>query len=292
MKGIAKANEPTNSGQLGLRPTSAATLGGVCLVQGGAPITRRIITRKRPLCIESTTCTGGLWRINGMEENRAEAEYLMRRFQEYGDPEGDGSLRRLTLYEQGRHARLLTRLSEDWQRERLGDLKQRGIFSSDPHARLPYLCSDHLRHALRVDVILDRAIRTMNLDPPAIQARDLLGVAEITASACWVPEATTLFLLALSRRWIPWEKRDHVVLAIQKLPPELRWPTCSSLFRLRKVTGPEALAQAVRRFGIAAAVHSDRDLQIAQRKIGIRLRALRKNPSRRKVKGAFQRLLA
>jgi hypothetical protein len=216
----------------------------------------------------------------------------MRRFLEYGSRDGDGLLRRLTLYKRGQHSRVLSQLAEDWQRERLGELRKRGIFSPDLRARLPLLCGDHLRHALRVDVALDRAMRTIDFDLATLPLRDLLAVGEITAAACWVPEITTLLVLALSRRWLRWKLRDEIVTAIQALPPEVRWPTWSSLFRLRRVTDPAALEQAVRRFGIAAAVRSDRDLQIAQRKIGIRLRDLRKSPSRSRVRGVFHRFLA
>jgi hypothetical protein len=287
--GVVKATEPTNCGQLGFHPGSAATLGEVCRVQGGEPITSCRIARKRPLCIEASTCAGGLWGIADTGQIRAEAEYLMLRFQEYGDPDGDGFLRRLTLYDQGRHARLLTRLAEDWQRERIHELRQRGVISSDPVARLPCMCSDHLRHALRVDVVLDRAIRTIGIDPASIHARDLLAVGEITASACWVPEATTLLVLALSRGWVGWGLRDRVVAAVQAMPPELRWPTSGSLFQ--QSTPTPVLELKTQRFGVEVSIQTVRDAQVAQRKIATRLRSLRENPTRRTVKGTLQALL-
>lgn len=241
------------------------------------------VARKGPPCIESRTCTGGLWGLDRTEQICQMAEHFTMRFLEHRDPDGDGFLRRLTLYENGHHARLLARLAEDWHIERLGELRQRGPLSSDPRARLPHACSDHYRHGVRVDALGDRATRTIGLSPTLVQPRDLLKVGEITAAACWVPEATTLLLLARSRGWLPPRQRDVVVAAIQRLPPELRWPTYSSLFRHRKVTRPEILARAAHRFGIDAEIQTDRDVQIVQRTISTRLRSVRKDPSRRKV---------
>jgi len=143
---------------------------------------------------------------------------------------------------------------------------------------MPRLCGEHLRHALRVDLALDRAKRDLGLDIGALECRDAVHVGEITAAACWVPELTSLLLLARYRRWITPKVRDEVVAVVQRLPRDFRWPANSSLFH----TPGRPSGQDRKEHRRAASA--------IQRAASARARAVRRSPSRRQVKAILKSL--
>lgn len=272
---VATASGPTNRGRFETHSNRAAPRLPQDSGPGGAPSNRSIPRIARP-CRTSPRCTGGLWTLPTMVAIADEAKALMELFLERGDL--PGFYLREQLYNERRHAEVLGRVSEDWAREASERLMRRKFVDSDPHERMPRLCGEHLRHALRVDLALDRGERDLGLDVGGLECRDALHVGEITAAACWVPELTSLLLLARRRRWITPQVRDEVVAAVQRLPRDFRWPVRSSLFHTPG--RPSAGERAEHR----------RTASVVQRDASARVREVRRSPSRRRVKAIINAL--